>query len=478
MLINPPMLINLPSLINAVTRRLATWPVALALVALALLGGFAYGTTAPDRIPVPSVTIYGRIVALHVSDADNVGWASIQNGSSGDQVWLDRTWEGGRTWEGHVGDTLMPAGARAANTPRFAVDDPLTYRVGGLRACGKAGDRPETVCTSWARTTVNAATRIDAAATALMGFYDYRTGTWPSAGWWNNANALTAILDYSARTGSAVYRYAIARTYDMNRNRFLGEFRNEYIDDTGWWGLAWIRAYDLTGDQRYLQTARIGADYMFSYWDAVCGGGLWWTTGRTYKNAITNSLFIRLAAALHNRIPGDRSYLEQALRAWLWFQSSGMINSANLVNDGLDSHTCRNNGGTTWTYNQGAIVGALLELSRAASNASLVSQARRIAGATVGSPQLALNGVLTEPRESSGGTNLPSFKGAFVRNLGELDHTLPDRPYRQFLTYQTDSMWANNRTTLDQYGLHWAGPMRNVDAATQHSALDAFTAAA
>jgi hypothetical protein len=257
------------------------------------------GSARGDRLPVDSATLFGRVVTLQVSDPDNTGWATIDNAAAGDEVWLDRTWDGGFNWDGKVGDTVLAPGDTAGHTLMYGLDDDAIHRVSGLRACGKAGDRPDIMCTSWARSTVNAGTRVDAAATALMGFYNHTTGTWPSAGWWNGANALTALIDYSSRTGSTAYRYAIARTYDLNRGRFLGDFRNEYIDDSGWRGLAWIRAYDLTGDRRYLETARIDADYMHSYWDAACGGGVWWSTARTYKNAITNEQFINLSAALH-----------------------------------------------------------------------------------------------------------------------------------------------------------------------------------
>ncbi|HYJ68642.1 MAG TPA: glycoside hydrolase family 76 protein [Nocardioidaceae bacterium] len=74
---------------------------------------------------------------------------------------------------------------------------------------------------------------------------------------------------------------------------------------------------------------------------------------QTYKNAISVELYIKLAASLHNRIRGDRTYLDHAIEAWEWFRDSGMINADQLVNDGLNTQSggCDNNGGTTWTYN-------------------------------------------------------------------------------------------------------------------------------
>ena len=67
--------------------------------------------------------------------------------------------------------------------------------------------------------------------------------------------------------------------------------------------------------------AKKDADYIYSFKDDKCGGGVWWSKEKKYKNAITNELFIKLAAAIHNRAPGDTKYLAQATEvALLWLR--------------------------------------------------------------------------------------------------------------------------------------------------------------
>lgn len=309
---------------------------------------------------------------------------------------------------------------------------------------------------------------------ALAGFYNKKTGLWDTTGWWNSANALTATIDYAQVTDDHRHDWMIENTWRKNVSAEDGNFVNAYVDDTGWWALAWIRAYDLTGNKRYLRTAVHDVDYMWSNHTDACGGGVLWNRDKKYKNAVTNELMIKAAASLHNRMPGDHKYLDMAKKNWDWFLESGMINSDHMINDGLDEDDCSNNGEVTWTYNQGIILGAAVELADATGNQRYLTKAKTLADASTRNSAIHTDGVLTESCEDDDcGEDGPTFKGAYVRGLGELNAALPDRPYQDYLQRQADTAHRKDRTASDLYGVHWAGPISAITAATQQSAAEA-----
>ncbi len=318
---------------------------------------------------------------------------------------------------------------------------------------------------------------------ALQLWYSQSSGLYAApTGWWNAANSITALVDYERVTGDTAYYPVLANTFTAAQ-KTNANFVNNYYDDDGWWALAWIDAYDLTGNVTYLSMAETIFSAMTGGWDTTtCGGGEWWSTDKTYKNAIANELFLAVAAKLANRTTGKASeaYLNWAQKERTWFKASGMINAQSLINDGLTStnpNACTNNGKTTWSYNQGVVLGGLVELYLADKDATLLPQANAIADAAI-AHLTTTSGVLTE---KVSGTDLPQFKGIFLRNLTSLYKSVPSAqgaPYKSFAETNANSIWSSDQAPGVEFGGYWQGPFDSGDATRQTSALDALITAA
>jgi hypothetical protein len=310
----------------------------------------------------------------------------------------------------------------------------------------------------------------------LFTSYGWNTGLIGTS-WWQAAVALSTVETYAQTTGDTSYDTAIARAFARYS---AGDFENDSDDDTAWWALVWLQAYDITRVSSYLAMAETDADYIHEDWDDTCGGGVWWQRSpRSYKNAISNELFLELTAWLHNSISGDVKYLRWARAEWSWFDHSGMINGSSLINDGLDDH-CQNNGDITWTYNQGVILAGLAQLYQATGNRALLTAAERIASAAIG--QLTVGGVLAEPCEGTScadrlDSNTQSFKGIFVQDLKVLAVTAGTTQFNAFLAAQAQSIEAHDTGTDHELGVFWAGPVAAISSSSQASALDALVAA-
>ena len=339
--------------------------------------------------------------------------------------------------------------------------------------------------------------RTQAGIETLQRWYVPQTGLYQTTGWWNAANAITTIVDAMRASGSRATDSILANTFTQAQiivpkdqqvgplAKMTGEpgFLKNYYDDEGWWALAWIDAYDLTAQSQYLAMARSIFTDMAGAWDSTCGGGIWWSKDRNYKNAIANELFFAVSASLARRgADAERAIAAGwATKEWAWFQASGMINNDHLVNDGLiidkTDNTCRNNGRTVWTYNQGVVLGALTEWSRATHDPNLLTEARILADA--GISHLADDaGILHDPCEPQCGADANQFKGIFMRNLRQLNQQVQEPRYRAFSARNAASIWDSDRTSADEFGVVWTGPVAQVNAGTQSSALDALVAAA
>ncbi|MCJ1279002.1 hypothetical protein MMC21_006823 [Puttea exsequens] len=317
--------------------------------------------------------------------------------------------------------------------------------------------------------------RTRSAIRTLLQWYNHDTGLWSTTGWWNSANVLTVLADFSAIDPSLddTIRPIFRNTFEKAQQISPG-FLNDFYDDEGWWALAWLKVFDLNHEQCYLQMAVTIFEDMTLGWGGPCDG-LWWNKTHTYTGAIENELFLAVAAQLANRAATEEYYIQWALKQWDWFQGTGMINAEGNINNGIDATSCKNDGQTVWTYNQGVILGALVELDRAAPDKSYLEMADRIALAAI-KKLTDEDDILHEPGEPSLGEDGPQFKGIFVRNLQNLHKARPRNIFEEFLQINSESIWRN-RGTNDQLGVVWSSPTEEATAATQSSACDALIAA-
>jgi predicted alpha-1,6-mannanase (GH76 family) len=169
------------------------------------------------------------------------------------------------------------------------------------------------------------------------------------------------------------------------------------MDDYLWYVHMWLDAYGWVGGASKLEEARETFQIIFSMGsDEPCGGLLWmWPDADPRKNSITVLEAIKAAARLAlldaQNAQNAASFRAIALRLWDWFESVGLLGDGGLVLDhvtgsadgqmyccnatsaelgrqaqgstAVHGAVCEPRGTTTWTYNQGMLLGAMVELS-------------------------------------------------------------------------------------------------------------------
>ncbi|KAH8821277.1 glycoside hydrolase [Xylogone sp. PMI_703] len=327
-----------------------------------------------------------------------------------------------------------------------------------------------------------------AAIEELQTMYNETTGLWDND-WWNSANVITMLADTQERFPSYVQDIT-AKVFPNTLAKAplfgFANFINGFYDDELWWVLAWIKVYDVTKESVYLDTAAAIFEDAKAAWGTTPCSGLWWDKEHTSVAAISNSLYLTAAAKLANRRPSTPApyyYLSEAIRSYNWIVNSGLINSDNVINDGLHLDTCKNNGFPVFTYNQGAPLAGMVELSWATGDAKYNEQANTIATAAI-SKLTDSSGILHEPCEPNAcDGDEGQFKGVLARNIQFLYNrgaSLSDETktqFKAFLQTNANAIWANKGPN-NQFGLVWSGPYQTADVQTQSSALDCVIGAA
>jgi predicted alpha-1,6-mannanase (GH76 family) len=295
--------------------------------------------------------------------------------------------------------------------------------------------------------------------------------------YWTFAQGWDALADGVERTSGLQY-------YGLLDSLYYGQdakgWSSSYYDDECWMTLVLTRGYDLTADPKYLTQAQaIYADIMAAWDTTCCGtptGGVWWDKAHTQKATAANAGAALAGARLYQRT-GNASYLSYAQQVYsYWF--ANMVNSSTYqVCDHLNP-----DGTKVWwrfTYNEGLMIGASLELYLATVTSSYLANAHKIAGYVINNEvtSTSYGPVLYDGSNSGCGGDCREFKGPAFRYLSRLyalDTTKTQ--YYTVLKASADAAWnLAQDTTNIVFAVNWAGPPQStVDQGQENAACMAL----
>ena len=294
--------------------------------------------------------------------------------------------------------------------------------------------------------------------------------------YWPNAHVLHTLVDGYERTGDAAYQNRMINLLRGIKSRNGGTYSNVFNDDMLWLGNASVRAYNATGNEEYLETAKfLWNDVLQSYSD-VFGGGIAWKKDTPYsKNAVSNGPAIVLAMRLYE-VEGDSAYLNWATELYDWQRENLVDPTTGLVWDNISEENGEVTVNKDWifTYNIGTWIGAGLRLYETTGNRGYLEEAVKTAKSMMVSPKLTTDGVLRDEGQGDGGL----FKGILVRYFTELirqpDISESDRQqFIDFLRFNGETLYDKGlRRPAMLAGPNWAQqPGDRTDLTTQISAV-------
>lgn len=259
---------------------------------------------------------------------------------------------------------------------------------------------------------------------------------------WMSAHAWECILEAYQRTGNAAYKQQVTDIYDGFVKFFGSDWtQNDYNDDILWWVIACTRAYEVTGEKRYLDQARKHFDWVYStQTDTVFGGGIWW---RNDEHKTKNSCIVQpaiIAAMNLAKLTGNPAYRTQAESLYDW-QKRTLTEASGKVYDAIN-FTGLAKGSTT--YNQGTFIGSAQLLGKTADADKAMEWTRlNLADAA---------GILKNDTQSDFGT----FAQIFIRYAVRFARTPTGAKHLAWLETNAQTAWKNRRKRDHITGFNWA----------------------
>lgn len=277
--------------------------------------------------------------------------------------------------------------------------------------------------------------------------------------WWQ-AHLLDCLVDADLRAPNPGRRVEVARILRGLWLRNGLRWPNRYYDDMAWLGLALQRIRREWGVHGSAIDTLVRQ--LLGAWTDDAGGGIWWRKQDDYKNVPANG-----PAAILLARQGGSANLRRAVSTVEWMERHLVDPDTGLVWDGLRPGTERASVGEVdrriFTYCQGVLLGACVELALATGEVRWLARAERTVEAVA--EHLAADGVVS----GSGGGDGGLFGGILVRYLADAARRLPDgltsadrtrELAASLVTASATAAWRNRATAASGplFGPDWTVP--------------------
>ncbi|KAL8758370.1 MAG: hypothetical protein Q9199_001545 [Rusavskia elegans] len=261
---------------------------------------------------------------------------------------------------------------------------------------------------------------------------------------------------------------AYERTGDPEKKTLVNELLTTWLDytptpwswdgwndDIGWFSLALIRGYQMTGNQRFLDAAKYGFDYAFGRgWDTQYNGGGIWEENPEYaarenppkqatKEALANDSLGKVACMIYQSTH-DAAYLQKSQQIYAWVSTNLFNHSTGQINTGIAQNGHVDTGSAA--YNQGTFVDYAHLLFITTGNREYYADAKF--ALDFGRNNITVNGIF-----SNNQGYLNTWADEFARGAGHFvrDNRLWDT-YHAWMKSNAEAILQNRRSDL---GITW-----------------------
>ena len=286
-------------------------------------------------------------------------------------------------------------------------------------------------------------------------YYKSSINNGTAAGTWVASLDIMAEEDAYERTGSAAHKTLVNNLCaTWLQNTQPPWTWDGWNDDIGWFTMALIRGYQMTGNSNFLTQAEYGFNMAYNRgWDTQYnGGGIWeqqpdmTPAGQTIdKEALSNDSLGKVACMLYQSTH-DVTYLNKAEQIYGWVWNHIYNSSTGQVYTGVDRSGNVNTGSAV--YNQGTFVDYANLLYQITGNVNYYNDAKR-------SIDYVKNNMTTGGVISNNAGYLNTWADEFARGLG---HFVRDNrqwgTYYPWMVQNANAIMSSRRT---DYNITWNG---------------------